>query len=208
MFLTETQTNPSDVLSVLGPVFAFYGFFFLYAVAQYVLMGIFLSKVFVKTGNEGWPAWVPIYNSWRILEIAGYQGWIALLSLVPFANIVALVYLIMAVNRLNKGFGRSAGWTVLYVFLPLIWGALIGYGRTEPWRGPSAWMLQPEYPGYPQPAGQPYPPQATPYPPQASPYSPQATPYAPQAAAPYSTAAATPPVPPTPPQPTDPNPGA
>ncbi|MDF0512409.1 DUF5684 domain-containing protein [Agromyces sp. H3Y2-19a] len=227
MFLTESQTNPGDVFAVFVPLMLFYGLLFVFAIATYVLMAIFLSKVFVKTGNEGWPAWVPVYSSWRVLEIAGFQGWIALLSFVPFGNIVALVFLIMAVNRINKGFGRSAGWTVLYVFLPLIWGALMGYGRTEPWRGPAAWLPEAGYYAYP-PQAQPYPgaAQAQPYPgappAQAQSYPPQPAAYPPAAppavAAPAAPAAPEPPAPPVPPAPpappappvppTDPNQGA
>ena len=205
MFPTETQANPGDVFAVFMPLIFLYGMLFLYAIATYVLMAIFLSKVFVKTGNEGWPAWVPVYNSWRTLEIVGFPGWIALLAFVPLGNIVTLVYLIMAVNRINKGFGRSVGWTVLYVFLPLIWGAILGYGRTEPWRGAAAWLDETgyhPYPPHPYPAQatQPYPPQAQPYPPQAQPYPPQAQPYPPQAQ-PYPPQA-------QPYPPTDPNQGA
>ena len=155
--MLHTETSPLDLVL---PIIAFYGVIFLVLIVQYVVLAIFLSKVLVKTGNEGWPAWVPIYSSWRVIEIAGYPGWIAALGLVPFANIVVMVYLIMAVHRINTALGKSVGWTVLYFFLPLIWGALLGYGRTEPWRGPSAWMPQPEYTAYP-----PVPPQSqNPYP--------------------------------------------
>lgn len=140
--MLHTETSPLDLVL---PIIAFYGAIFLMIIVQYVVLAIFLSKVLVKTGNEGWPAWVPIYSSWRVIEIAGYPGWIAALGLVPFANIVVMVYLIMAVHRINTGFGKSAGWTVLYIFLPLIWGAYLGYGRTEPWRGAAAW----EVPAYP-----------------------------------------------------------
>lgn len=150
MLSFAAQAPASDVFAMLLPWLALYGFLMLCAALAYVLNGIFLSKIFAKTGAEGWPAWVPIYNSWRLLEIGGQAGWLSLLSLVPGGSIVTLVFIIIAVNTINQGFGKTTGWTVLYFFLPLVWGAYLAYGRTEPWRAPApggAWTQ----PGPPPP---------------------------------------------------------
>ncbi|WP_157432147.1 DUF5684 domain-containing protein [Agromyces italicus] len=131
------QTPAADVFAWFVPFLAMYGFLMLCAALAYVLNGIFLSKIFVKTGAEGWPAWVPIYNTWRLLEIGGQAGWLSLLGLVPGGGIVTLVFVIIAVNNINQGFGKTTGWTILYFFLPLIWSAYLAYGRTERWRAPA-----------------------------------------------------------------------
>ncbi|WP_127794448.1 DUF5684 domain-containing protein [Agromyces sp. LHK192] len=123
-----------DPTPIIGLTIALWAVVFVYAVAAYVLTGLFLSRIFQKAGNEGWPAWVPVYNSWKMLELSGQPGWYALLSLVPVANVVALVFLIIAAFRIGKGFGKGGGLVALYIFLPLVWMALLAHGRTSQWR--------------------------------------------------------------------------
>ena len=123
-----------DLAAVLAPMLAIWAVLAVYGIAAYVLNGVFLSKVFAKTGGEGWPAWVPVYNSWRMLELGGQPGWLALLVFVPVGNIVTLVFLVIAAYRIGLGFGRSGAWAVLYCFVPLVWSALMAYGATMPWR--------------------------------------------------------------------------
>lgn len=139
----ETQGPVDDPVAVLLPWLAMSGFLMLWSLLAYVLNGIFISKIFAKTGAEGWPAWLPVYNSWRLLEIGGQAGWLALLVFIPGASIVTLVFVIIAVNNINQGFGRTTGWTILYVFLPQVWAAHLAYGPTEAWRPPApagGWM--------------------------------------------------------------------
>ncbi|MFE6965515.1 DUF5684 domain-containing protein [Agromyces sp. NPDC057679] len=154
MLRLAAEAPTVDLFALWLPYLALWGFLLLCSLLVYVLNGIFVSKIFVKTGAEGWPAWLPIYNSWRLLEIGGQAGWLALLALVPGAGIVTVVFLVIAVNNINRGFGKTGGWTVLYIFLPLVWGAYLAYGRTEPWRAPApadSWA----------PPSPPYPPQPT-----------------------------------------------
>ncbi|GAA1758985.1 DUF5684 domain-containing protein [Agromyces humatus] len=124
-----------DIAAVLVPMLVLWAGLAVYGAATYVLNGVFLSRVFAKTGAEGWPAWVPVYNSWRLLELGGQPGWLALLVFVPGANIVALVFVVIAAHRIGLGFGKGGGWAVLYFFVPLVWGALLAFGNTGPWRG-------------------------------------------------------------------------
>ena len=56
------------------------GIGFLLSIAVYVVSGIAYMKLFRKVGVEPWAAWVPFFNTWRILELGGQQGWFALLS--------------------------------------------------------------------------------------------------------------------------------
>ncbi|WP_344296676.1 DUF5684 domain-containing protein [Agromyces neolithicus] len=127
-----------DIAAVLVPMLTVWAVLAVYAIAAYVLSAVFLSKIFAKTGAAAWPAWVPVYNSWRMLELGGQPGWLALLVLVPVGNIVAAVFLVIAAYRIGLGFGKSGAWAVLYFFVPLVWGALVAYGNTAPWRPTSA----------------------------------------------------------------------
>jgi uncharacterized protein DUF5684 len=128
------QEPAYDAAALLAPMLGLWALLCVYAIAAYVVNGVFLSKIFVKTGAEGWPAWVPIYNSWRLLELGALPGWLALLALVPIVNVAASVFLIIAVYRVGLGFGKSGVWAVLFCFVPLVWAALLAYGRVEPWR--------------------------------------------------------------------------
>jgi len=109
----------------------FYLFYFVFAVAFYVFYSYTLSKIFQKAGVEGWKAWVPILNSWTLLELGGYAGFWALLALVPFVNIVSVVFLVLAVHNVNKGFGKDGAFTVLYVFLPYVWSGILAWGSAQ-----------------------------------------------------------------------------
>ena len=70
-----------------GTIFAVYAVIFIFslvlAAGIYVLMALALSSFFKKVGVESWIAWVPIYNTWKWLEVGGQQGWLALISLIP-----------------------------------------------------------------------------------------------------------------------------
>jgi hypothetical protein len=55
---------------------------------------------------------------------------------IPLVNIVAAIFMIIAVHNINLKFGRGAGSTVLYVFLPFVWSLIVGLG-------PDRWKAQP-----------------------------------------------------------------
>jgi hypothetical protein len=79
--------------------------------------------VFEKAGRHGWCAIIPVYSTWVIFEIGGYPGWWAILQLIPFVNIVALVVYAMAVIQIARRFGKGF-W---FGFLGLFWFSFIGW---------------------------------------------------------------------------------
>ncbi|MEA3266884.1 MAG: DUF5684 domain-containing protein, partial [Candidatus Fermentibacteria bacterium] len=56
------------------------------AIAVFLIMAQW--KLFVKAGEEGWIALIPIYNAVIMMKIAGKPGWWVILLFVPFANLV------------------------------------------------------------------------------------------------------------------------
>ena len=132
-----------------GTILAIYGAFFLFslvfAAAVYVLMALALSSFFKKVGVESWIAWVPIYNTWKWLEVGGQQGWLALISLIPYGSIVTAVFLYIGMYRTGIAFGRDTGFFELGLFLPLVWAFMLGQkdANYEPQRL--------AYAGYPPP---------------------------------------------------------
>lgn len=130
--------DPNGTAPLFGVVFALV-FVFLYLVivaGVYALFSWLLSRVFRKAGIPAWKAWVPVYNNWVFLELGGQQGWLAVLMLIPIANVVAVVFLCIAAYNIGLAFGKEGAWVVLYIFIPWLWIAIIGLdsSRWEPWR--------------------------------------------------------------------------
>jgi hypothetical protein len=88
------------------------------AAIMYIFISICLMKIFKKAGiKESWKAWVPIYNTWVLYQIAGRPGWWIFLNFIP---IVGLVTSIIAYVDLVKSFGKDPAWAVLLVFIPIV----------------------------------------------------------------------------------------
>lgn len=88
---------------------------------SYVISAIFLGRIFIKAGIASWIAWVPFYNTWKILEIGGRQGFWAVLAIIPFVNYVSIVFVYMAMYNIGLKLGKSGSFVVLGIFLPLVW---------------------------------------------------------------------------------------
>lgn len=102
--------------------------------ALYVWTALALSAMFRKMGEEPWKGWVPFLNLATVLRWGGFSPWLVLLLVVPVANIAVLVVLIVAVHRINPGFGYGSGMTVLAVFLFVVWASILGFGPAR-WLG-------------------------------------------------------------------------
>lgn len=96
-------------------------FSLIFSAIFYIIFAFFLSKIFQKAGIAGWKAWVPVYNSWVMLEIGGQKGFWVLLSFVPVLNIVALVFMILAANTIGQKLGKETWFVLLYIFLSPVW---------------------------------------------------------------------------------------
>ena len=120
-------SNPGPYIAAILAVYVvIIGFVLVIALLSYVLLGLTLSRFFRKVGVEPWIAWVPYYNHWKWLEVGGHQGWIALLSLVPYGSYVTLVFLAIGNYRTGVAFRRDGSWVVLGIFLPWVWCYLLG----------------------------------------------------------------------------------
>jgi hypothetical protein len=103
-------------------------------VAVVILEIAAMWKVFVKAGEPGWAAIIPIYNTYILLKIVGRPWWWLLLLLIPFVNIVMLI---VVLNDLSKSFGKTVGFTVGLVLLGVIFIPILGFGPAE-YRGAAA----------------------------------------------------------------------
>ena len=97
-------------------------------VAVAVLMIAALWKVFTKSGQQGWPAIIPILNTLVILKVVHRPIWWIVLLLIPCVNIV--VWIILLID-LAKAFGKGGGFAVGLILLGPIFMLILGFGSAE-----------------------------------------------------------------------------
>ena len=90
-----------------------------------VVMIAAMWKIFVKAGEPGWAAIVPVYNIIVMVKIAGKPMWWVILYFIPIANIIASFIIAIAIAQ---RFGKGAGFGVGMVFLPFIFYPMLGFG--------------------------------------------------------------------------------
>jgi hypothetical protein len=91
-------------------------------------------QVFVKAGQPGWAAIVPFYNLYVLLQIVGRPTSWMILLLIPFAN---LIFLILLLVDLAKSFGKDGWYGLGLTFLPFTFFPMLGFGDAQ-YVGPAA----------------------------------------------------------------------
>ena len=89
-------------------------------------------KVFVKAGQPGWAAIIPIYNIYIMTKIGGKPGYWTLLCLIPIVNYIFSIWLY---NMISKSFGKDEGFTVGLVLLGFVFWPILGFGSAK-YQGP------------------------------------------------------------------------
>lgn len=85
-------------------------------------------KVFEKAGQPGWAAIIPIYNIYIMTKIGGKPGYWVLLCIIPFVNIVIIIWLY---NMISKSFGKDEGFTVGLILVGFIFWPILGFGSAK-----------------------------------------------------------------------------
>lgn len=85
-------------------------------------------KVFVKAGQPGWAAIIPIYNIYIMTKIAGKPGIWTLFCILPVVNIIFTIWLY---NMVSKSFGYDEGFTVGLVLIGLVFWPILGFGSAQ-----------------------------------------------------------------------------
>lgn len=97
-----------------------------------VLAGIW--KTFVKAGQPGWAAIVPIYNVYIMCKIGGRPGWWLILMFIPF---IGLIPAIIVTFDIAKAFGKGIGFGFGLLLLGFIFYPILGFGSAQ-YQGPAA----------------------------------------------------------------------
>ena len=85
-------------------------------------------KIFVKAGEPGWAAIVPIYNFFVLLKIAGKPAWWFVLFLIPIVNFIVAIIVCIA---LAEKFGKSLGFGLGLSFLGFIFAPILAFGDSR-----------------------------------------------------------------------------
>lgn len=118
LYYTTTSVDTGVAAATL---IAFSFFWFLFSIALYVFYAFFLMKIFKKAHVEAWAAWVPFYNTWKLLEIGGQQGFWSILTIIPFVNIAALVFIYIAMYNIGLKLDKDPVFVLLAIFLTPVW---------------------------------------------------------------------------------------
>ena len=101
-----------------GDIIVVYGLFILW----WLLCLVGLWGVFVKAGQPGWAAIVPIYNLYTWVKVADQPGWWVVLYFVPgvnlFVHITVCIYVALEFRQ-HWLFGIGL-WLLPVVFLPVL----------------------------------------------------------------------------------------
>lgn len=102
-------------------------FSFIYLVVM-VLMIVGMWKVFVKAGEPGWAAIIPIYNIVVLVKISGKPMWWVLVYLSGCLTIVAAIVCGLGTA---KNFGKSEGYGIGLGLLPMVFYPMLGFGDAQ-----------------------------------------------------------------------------
>ena len=104
------------------------GFIYFFSLLVSILYIVSLWKIFAKAGKPGWASIVPIYNVIVMLEITGKPIWWIILLFIPVVNLV--ISIIVIVELANK-FGKSGGFAVGLIFLPVIFYPILAFSDAK-----------------------------------------------------------------------------
>jgi hypothetical protein len=85
-------------------------------------------RVFIKAGDRGWKAIIPIWNTLIVLKISGRPWWWIFLYFIP---IVWWIVYIIVYYDLARSFGKGLGFAIGVIVLPFIFVPILGFGSSE-----------------------------------------------------------------------------
>lgn len=137
---TTTATTAAGLAAGLIVLFVILGIIALAAAIVYLIGAM---KILKKAGKPSWGAWVPGYDSVLLCEVAGIDPrWVLIVvyssvaSIIPIigwlATAAALIYFAILLNvSLARAFGKSDGFAVGLILLPVVFYPILGFGSAK-----------------------------------------------------------------------------
>lgn len=116
----------SDML-IIGMILTAFG---------YLVTSFLLGKIFGKAGISSWKAWVPVYNTWNVLQLGGQKGYWAIVGLFPVIQIAGVVFLFITMHKIGGKFNKPKWFTLLAIFAPIVWMIWLAYDTSK-------WQVKP-----------------------------------------------------------------
>jgi hypothetical protein len=95
----------------------------------YILVAIGMWPMLKKAGRPPWGGFVPFYNIYLQIKLAGRHGILLLLYFVPVVNVVVAIVVAVGVAR-AFGKGGVYGFFLLFLLQPLGY-LILGFGRAQ-----------------------------------------------------------------------------
>ncbi len=107
----------------------------IFSLAIGIFMIITMWKLYLKAGQPGWAAIIPIFNFIVLLRVAGKPWWWIfgiLLGIIPvIGSILVFILMIIITHGVSTNFGKGAGFTVGLVLLSIIFYPILAFGKAE-----------------------------------------------------------------------------
>lgn len=100
----------------------------------YVITSFLLGKIFTKAHIPAWKGWVPVYNTWIIMQLGGQQGFWAIVGLFPVVQIAGVIFLYIAMYQIGRRFNKPNAFVLLAIFAPIVWMIWLAYDKSK-WQG-------------------------------------------------------------------------
>jgi hypothetical protein len=98
---------------------------------SYAVSSFLLSRIFKKAGVKQSAAWIPIYSTWKLLELGGQQGFWAPLMLIPGVNIASMIFIYVAMYHVGKKLGKEDWFIILAILIPPVWFIILGFDKSQ-----------------------------------------------------------------------------
>lgn len=130
----EYSYNP-DVATGVGAEFLV--FTYLISIAISILSIVSLWKLYKMAGHPGWASIIPFYNCYILNDIIFGSGITFLIYFIPF---IGQIYLLYALFKFAKVYGKSDIFAIGMVFLSGIFIPLMAFSPSTYYNGPSTAM--------------------------------------------------------------------
>lgn len=144
----ENMQRGLSMYNLYGYLAMFGIFLLVIVIAATILLLVTNWKIFSKAGKPGWGALIPFYNMYVMSDIAfgnaSYFIGVMVLWLLSvfgrifeigflrgFSGLGSLVLYVIYCIKISKAFGKSGGFTVGLVLLPLIFFPILAFGSAE-----------------------------------------------------------------------------
>jgi len=121
----ETTTTTAGTAALTGISIVVWLIYLAVIVFELVAMW----KVFVKAGQPGWAAIIPIYNFVVLFQIIKMDWWHILIML--FVPCAMIVYLCIINYKLALAFGKDTGFAVLSIFFSAVTIPILAFGSAQ-----------------------------------------------------------------------------